>query len=82
MAGARIELPYVAWPAPDRAAWEALFRRGNRLDGRGAAVHWTAATRKTNAKHYARWLGWLAANGLLETDLAPWERARPARVEA
>jgi integrase len=82
MAGARIELPFATWPASDRAAWEALFRKGNRLDGRGAAVHWSAATRKTNAKHYARWLGWLATNGLLEGDLTPWERASPACVEA
>jgi len=47
-----------------------------------AAVHWSAATRKTNAKDYARWLGSLATNGLLEGDLTPWERASPACVEA
>jgi integrase len=78
----RIELRLADWPAGDRAAWEALFRAGDLLDGRGEAVHWAAATRRTNAKHYARWLGWLAANDLLEPGFAPWQRALPDRVEA
>lgn len=82
MTGARIELPLADWPVADRAAWEALFREGNLLDGRGAAVHWTPATRRTNAKHYARWLGWPAMNGLLNPDVAPWERASRDHVEA
>lgn len=81
MARPRIGLPFADWPALDRAAWAALFRKGNPLDGRGAAVHWADATRKSNAKHYARWLGWLAANELLDPDVAPWERADRARVE-
>ncbi len=76
MAGARIELPFADWPAADQAAWEALFRKGNRLDGRGAAVHWTEATRKTNRKHYARWLGWLARWRTLSRPGSA--RARPA----
>lgn len=80
--GPRFELPYAAWPEADRAAWEALFRKGDLLDGQGAAVHWAEATRRTNAQHYARWLAWLATNGLLEAEIAPHERATPARVEA
>jgi hypothetical protein len=78
----RIELPLSAWPATDRAAWQDLFRAGDILDGQGAAVHWAEATRRTNAKHYARWLGWLVANDFMDGDLAPWERVAPARVEA
>jgi len=78
----RIELPLAAWPAEDRAAWDDLFRTGDLLDGQGAAVHWAEATRNTNRKHYARWLGWLVANDLLDNDLAPWERVTPASVEA
>ena len=78
----RIELPLAAWPAADRATWEDLFRTGDILDGQGAAVHWSQATRHTNRKHYARWLGWLAANDLMDGDLAPWERVTPARVDA
>ncbi len=78
----RIELPLAAWPAADRAAWEDLFRTGDLLDGQGAAVHWAEATRRTNRKHYARWLGWLAANDLFDVDVPPWRRVIPARVEA
>lgn len=78
----RIELPLAAWPASDRVAWDELFRTGDLLDGRGAAVHWAEATRRTNRKHYARWLGWLAANDLLDADVPPWRRVIPARVEA
>jgi hypothetical protein len=71
------------WPTSDRAAWEALFREGDLLDDHtGAALHWREATRKTNLKHYARWLGWCAATGRLEapdrlSGLTPWERATP-----
>ena len=78
----RIELPLAAWPAPDRAAWEDLFRAGDILDGQGAAIHWAEATRHTNAKHYGRWLGWLAANEFMDGDLAPWARVTSARVDA
>lgn len=79
---ARVELPRAAWPLADRITWDEMFREGDLLDGRGAAVHWSEATRQTNAKHYARWLGWLAANGLIEAGVDPWERARPERVDA
>ncbi len=82
MSRRRIELPLAAWPAADRAAWEDLFRTGDLLDGQGAAVHWSQATRRTNRKHYARWLGWLTANDLMHVNLAPWERVTPARVDA
>ena len=82
MSRRRIELPLAAWPAADRAAWEDLFRTGDLLDGQGAAVHWAEATRRTNRKHYARWLGWLAANDLVHANLAPWESVTPAHVDA
>lgn len=82
MTNPRIELPFAGWPADDRTAWDELFRHGDLLDGRGAAVHWAPATRRTNAKHYARWLGWLAANDLLDADLQSWARVTQERVEA
>lgn len=82
MTGNPVELPLATWPATDRAAWEDLFREGDLLDGQGAALHWAEATRRTNRKHYARWLGWLAANDLLDLDITPWERMSPARVDA
>ena len=77
-----VHLPIANWPDGDRAAWEALFREGDILDGRGADCCWTAATRATNLKHYARWLGWLAGTSTLEPDIAPWERVTRDRVEA
>jgi integrase len=80
MASSRVALPVTEWPAADRAAWEALFREGDLLDGRGEAAHWAPATRKTNQSHYARWLGWLAASDLLDADATPAERATPALV--
>ena len=55
-----IHLPFDQWPASDRAAWQELFREGNPLDGCGAACDWAEATRRTNLKHYSRWLGWLS----------------------
>ena len=75
-------LPLSGWPAADRAAWDALFREGDLLDGQGEATHWSQATRRTNTQHYGRWLGWLDGNGLLAHDAAPDERATPERVEA
>jgi len=75
-----VELPLAAWPEADRIAWSDLFRKGDLLDGQGAAVHWAEATRRTNRKHYARWLGWLAANDLMPVNLAPWERVTRSQI--
>ena len=77
-----IHLPFDRWPEPDRAAWQELFREGNVLDGRGAACDWAEATRRTNLKHYARWLGWLNQVGDLDTGLIPLQRASLERVKA
>ncbi len=77
-----VGLPLAVWPEADRIAWSDLFRKGDLLDGQGAAVHWAEATRGTNRKHYARWLGWLAANDLLEENVPPWRRVRPAHIDA
>jgi integrase len=77
-----IHLPFAEWPDEDRAAWEALFREGDILDGRGAACHWSAGTRRTNIQHYARWLGWLSGEGALDPDAAPGERVTREHVEA
>lgn len=84
----RRQLPLEAWPAADQAAWDGLFREGDLLDDAGAAQHWSPATRFTNLKHYARWLGWLSGEGLLveagflTENRAPWQRATPEAVEA
>ncbi len=82
MTGPRKQLPYQAWPATDRNAWEGLLREGDVLDGRGAGWHWSEATRRTNLKHYGRWLGWLKLQGTLEVVTDPTDRVTPERVTA
>jgi integrase len=78
----RVYLPQQEWPHADFEAWEALFTPGDIFDGAGAALHWSPATRKTNAHHYARWLGWLDQQANLDPRQAPWERASPEAVNA
>jgi integrase len=70
------------WPSIDQDAWRALFYEGDIFDGRGPALQWREATRKTNLKHYARWLAWLASKGLLEGSASPSSRATPERINA
>ena len=69
-----IQLPFELWPIGDQKAWHDLFRDGDIFDVRGEAFNWSEATRKTNRKHYARWLAWLDSNGLLKDQLHPWKR--------
>lgn len=77
-----IHLPLEQWPTADRAAWAELFRTGDLLDGCGAASHWAEGTRKTNLKHYSRWLGWLAAKAEMELGCTPAQRATLVQVRA
>ena len=78
----RKQLPFEDWPKTDQAAWEGLFREGDLLDDAGTALHWSAATRFTNLKHYTRWLGWCVAEGRLNNEGSPAERVTPGIVEA
>ena len=75
-------LPYDDWPDADRNAWQTLLRVGDVLDGRGAGAHWAAGTRRTNLKHYSRWLGWLAARGSFVSGEVPEDRVTPENVWA
>jgi hypothetical protein len=72
-----IHLPFDRWPAPDRAAWQELFREGNPLDGCGAAYHWAEATRRTNLKHQPEALRPLA--GLVGRERRTRSGIRPLR---
>ena len=76
------ELRFEDWPALYRAAWAALFLPGDFINGEGEAVHWGPATRKTNLKHFSRWLAWLRGRGELDPNLAPGALVTPTRVKA
>lgn len=75
-------LPFDAWPDSDRTAWAAAIAEGDVIDGRGPAAHWATATRRTNIQHYARWLGFLLAEGCLQEQLRPEERVTRDAVRA
>ena len=53
-------LPVDRWPLPDRHQWQVALADGGPLDDRGAAAHWSAATRLKNGEGYGRWLAFLA----------------------
>lgn len=78
----RLQMAFNDWPQIDQQAWNALFREGDIFDGRGAALQWRDATRKTNLKHYARWLAWIDSEGVLDRSAAPWSRATPELIAA
>lgn len=78
----RLQMAFTEWPQIDQLSWNEMFREGDIFDGRGTALHWRDATRKTNLKHYARWLAWLDGDGALDRSAAPWSRATPKRVAA
>jgi integrase len=78
----RLQMAFEDWPAVDQQSWNALFHDGDIFDGRGAALQWRDATRKTNLKHYARWLAWLDSENVLDRSAAPWSRATPQRIAA
>lgn len=82
MTQTKIQMAFEDWPTVDQQAWRALFHDGDIFDGRGAALQWRDATRKTNLKHYARWLAWLDSEGVLDRSAAPWSRATSERITA
>jgi len=82
MGNKKLQMGFEDWPMVDQQAWSALFRDGDIFDGRGAAVQWRPATKKTNRKHYARWLAWLESVGALNRSITPWLRATPEKIDA
>jgi integrase len=55
---------------------------GDILDEGGGAAHWAAATKRTNAQHYGRWLGYLAWKGILDRQAHPADRVTREAVRA
>ncbi len=75
-------LAFEDWPKTDQVAWKSVLHDGNALDGRGAGANWSEATRLTNRKHYAGWLGWLKASDHSLYDVIPGDRITPEQVHA
>jgi integrase/recombinase XerD len=77
------QIPLHQWPELDRIAWNKLFADGDIFDETiGHARHWRPATRKSNLKHYASWLGWLIDTGRLDKHVRPEDRATLENVRA
>ena len=70
----RTSLPFAQWPMADRAMWAAAFAAGDFLKPDGGAAHWAPATARQVQKGYAKWLGYLLLEGLLDDIAAPSER--------
>jgi integrase/recombinase XerD len=64
----------VAWPEPDRLAWEAGTRRAELFEQKGAGANWALRSRIKTARGYGRWLHWLGQNSLLNPTLMPGAR--------
>lgn len=75
-------LPVAAWPASDRAHWQASFGSGGLFDDLGPGAGWSAASRRKTASGYGRWLRWLQDQGLCDPALPPGQRVTHARVAA
>jgi hypothetical protein len=70
----RRTLPVTGWPPVDQKAWAATQTAGDNLDEGGRAAQWAAETKRTNAQHYGRWLGYLAWRGILTKQAHPADR--------
>lgn len=70
----RRSLPVAEWPDADQLAWSIAIAEGDILDGRGPASHWADITKRTNIRHYGRWLAYLTQHGILAPETAPADR--------
>jgi hypothetical protein len=64
-------LPVSEWPQVDQEAWAKAQTSGDIFDEGGSASHWAEATKRTNAHHYGRWLGYLRWIGQFDEMTAP-----------
>jgi hypothetical protein len=82
VSGVRIVVPFDAWPAAERARWEAATRRGGArfVVGASHARRLSAASLSKAAEGYGRWLGFVEGCGELDPDAAPGDRVTPDRL--
>ena len=76
----RKALPINQWPMADQSAWKAALATGDRFDGRGAASHWSDATKNSIRAAYGRWLLFLEQNFPLLLSQTLVERATPDSI--
>jgi integrase/recombinase XerD len=70
------------WPLADRCAWEAANEQAAFLAAGGHGATWRPASRRSARGSYARWLGWLTAEGVALDAEAPAARITPERIKA
>ena len=78
----RKALPINQWPMADQSTWNAAMATGDRFDGRGAASHWSEASKNSIRAAYGRWLGFLEQNFPLLLNRAPVVRVTPDSIGA
>ena len=65
-------LPLEQWPALDREAWKLAHAPSDSFEGIvGYACRWRPTTLRAIEEDYGRWLGWLAAQQLLDPQSDP-----------
>lgn len=74
-------LPRTQWTNADRSMWEAVFAKGDLLDGQGAMAHVRLTTQTSLEPRYGRWLEWLRVNEPHALDLPPSQRATLERLK-
>ncbi len=62
--------------------WEAVFAKGDLLDGQGPMGHVRQTTQTSLEQRYGRWLEWLRVNEPHALDLPPSQRATLDRFKA
>ena len=65
----------------DRALWASAFAAGDFLKPDGGAANWAPATAKQVQKGYAKWLGYLHLEGLIDGNASPTERIDKKTLE-
>lgn len=75
-------LPKTQWPNADRSMWEAVFKKGDLLDGQGPMAHVRLTTQTSLEPRYGRWLEWLRVNEPQVLDMPPPQRATLDRLKA
>jgi integrase/recombinase XerD len=78
--GARLGMPFDAWPVADRAAWKEAFEPGRPRPQRRTGTRMRLPSKLALATCYARWLVWISTNHPTALAEGPGARASKDRV--